>query len=181
MNTSDTMLWISGEAHSGGGVIGTDLHGRGLLARGLHAQNAFRIEMGDLFPVGVADRQLIQEVNPSRVRLKRPVDGKKDVVGPKRQQRAYKRRLEPVPARCDNHVVSNVLYGCFLQTATLGEQERLIVHPVHSEWQAFTIMPENDLEIGVSVEYPGEDQAQEMASWYQCRTPTPRQQVLHSL
>jgi len=49
----------------------------------LHAQNAFRIEMGDLFPIYLADRQLVQEVNRGVVRLEWPVGGKKDVVGPK--------------------------------------------------------------------------------------------------
>ena len=88
-----------------------DVDERGLLARRLHAQNAFRIEMSDLFPIYLADRQLVQEVNRGVVRLEWPVDGKKDVVGPKRQQRAHKRWLEPIAARCNNHVVSNVLYG----------------------------------------------------------------------
>jgi len=52
--------------------------------RRLHPQKAFRVEMRDLFPVEVADRQLVQEVNRRRVRLVRPIDGKEDVVGPKR-------------------------------------------------------------------------------------------------
>src|SRR5262245_15497579 len=60
------------------------VHAAPEVARRSHAQKAFRVEMRDLFPVEVADRQLVQEVNRGCVRLVRPIDGKKDAVGPKR-------------------------------------------------------------------------------------------------
>ena len=65
--------------------------------------------MRNLFPIELADRKLVQEVSRARVRLERPVDGKEDVVRPRPRQRAYERRLEPVAARCNSHVVFRVL------------------------------------------------------------------------
>jgi hypothetical protein len=89
----------------------------------LQAQQAFCIEMRDLFPIELADRQLVQEVHRGHVRLERPVVGKEDVVGPKREQRTYERRLEPVVACCDHQVVLKVLQGRFCRPRRLASRK----------------------------------------------------------
>jgi hypothetical protein len=54
----------------------------------------------------------------------------------------------------------------------------VIVHPVHREGEAFTQMPENDREMRVGVEYPGEDQAQEVAAGIDGEPPRRARQIL---
>ena len=72
----------------------------------LHPQDAFGIAVRDLLAVGVADRELLQELDAGAVRLERPIDREQDVIRSEREQRAQERRLVPVAAGSDEQFSS---------------------------------------------------------------------------